>query len=270
LDAKSLLESLLATGKDLAEKGAVITEDLVKRGAAAAEELVQKGGAVAKDLSEKGTEAAGEYGEKAKDMAEDKLGVPEAGPERDAMLSGLGKGAAIGGILALLLGTKSGRKVTGTAVKVGTLAALGTFGYKAYQKWQQQHGGSPELGSPIGDLVDADANRRSMAIIKAMIAAAKADGHIDADEIAAIKKQMESLGLEPDVATMLQEELAKPLSADEVAAHADSPAAAVEMYLASKMLIDAENEADKDYLDRLATALDLPSSVVDEVASEAM
>ncbi|MEZ5450173.1 MAG: DUF533 domain-containing protein [Thiolinea sp.] len=69
--------------------------------------------------------------------AEQKLGVPEQGPERDAMLSGLGKGAAAAGVLALLLGTRTGRRVTGTGLKIGSLAALGGIAYQLYNRWQQ-------------------------------------------------------------------------------------------------------------------------------------
>ena len=35
------------------------------------------------------------------------------------------KGAAAGGVLALLLGTRSGRRLGGSALKVGSMAALG-------------------------------------------------------------------------------------------------------------------------------------------------
>ncbi|MGB5833368.1 MAG: DUF533 domain-containing protein, partial [Thiohalocapsa sp.] len=42
--------------------------------------------------------------------AEQKVNVPAEGPERDAALSNLGKGALAGGVLALLLGTGAGRK----------------------------------------------------------------------------------------------------------------------------------------------------------------
>ena len=73
--------------------------------------------------------------DKGRDVAEDKLGVPEDGEKREAMVSGLGKGAIAGGLAALLLGTKGGRKVTGKVVKYGSLAAVATVAYKAYQTW---------------------------------------------------------------------------------------------------------------------------------------
>lgn len=226
MDAKSILEGLLAQGKDLAAKG--------------------------------------------RDVAEDKLGVPaQEGEQRDAMLSGLGKGAAGVGILALLLGTKGGRKVTGTALKVGSIAAIGTLGYKAFQNWQNKSSDSRDFGTSIADLTGDSTQKRSTAVIKAMIAAAKADGHIDDGEVAAIKKQMESMGLDPQIAAMLEEEVSKPLDAAAIAAEADSPAAAVEIYLASKLVIDEANDRELAYLNELADKLDLPGELVQEVDSEA-
>jgi len=49
-----------------------------------------------------------EIAEKGGSMAEQRLNIPEAGPERDAMLRGLGKGAAAAGALALLVGRRTG------------------------------------------------------------------------------------------------------------------------------------------------------------------
>ena len=128
-----------------------------------------------------------ELAQKGQAMAEQKLQIPEAGPEREAMLNNLGKGAAAGGLLVALLGTGIGRKLTGTTLKLGSLAALGTVAYQAFQKWQGQ---GAEVGAPAAELAGPDAEKRSLALLKAMIAAAKADGHIDEAERASIGKQL--------------------------------------------------------------------------------
>ncbi len=69
---------------------------------------------------------------------EKSFGVPADGPGRDQALGNLGKGAAVGGVLALLLGTRAGRRVAGPLLKIGGAAALGALGYAAYKKWQNQ------------------------------------------------------------------------------------------------------------------------------------
>ncbi len=216
------------------------------------------------DLLQSGRELA----EKGRDLATAQLEIPPEGEARNAMLKGLGKGAIAGGILALLLGTRGGRRLTGSAVKLGTVAALGTIGYQAYRKWQAGHGETNDIGSPIDQLSGTAANARSLSLIKAMISAAKADGSMDAVEARSIRQQMMDLGVDGDVSSMLEAEIAQPLDIQGLAKLADSPAAAVEMYLASTLVIDQANPREKQYLTDLAAALGLPGDVVDVVDSE--
>lgn len=48
------------------------------------------------------------------------------------------KGAIAAGALAILLGTRSGRKFTGSAIKIGSLAAVGGIAWKTLQKWADE------------------------------------------------------------------------------------------------------------------------------------
>ena len=206
-----------------------------------------------------------------RDLAEEKLGVPESGGERDAMLSGMGKGALAAGALALLLGTGAGRRITGSAIKLGGLAAVGTVAYKAYQNWQrQQTQDVADIGAPIGELTHPLAQTRSEILLEAMIAAAKADGHIDANERANIERQIEQFGLEKDSRKFLQTQLAQPIDIDLLAAKADSPEAAAEMYLVSRLIIDLDNASEKRHLQNLATALGLAPGLVAELERQVL
>jgi uncharacterized membrane protein YebE (DUF533 family) len=203
------------------------------------------------------------------EIAEEKLGVPESGPERDAMLGGLGKGALAGTAVALLLGTKGGRNLTGTALKVGGVAAVGGLAYKAYNQWQQQQGGNiRDTGTPIAELQNDAADARSEAIVKAMIAAAKSDGHMDAEEQKLITSKIESLNLETDITSFLMTELTKPLDVAEIAASADSPEAAAEIYLASAMVVDLGDEQERQYMNSLAKSLGLEAAVVQNLEGQ--
>ncbi|CAL1239010.1 tellurite resistance TerB family protein [Candidatus Methylocalor cossyra] len=215
-------------------------------------------------------EAGRELAQKSQTAAEQRLDIPQQGPEREASVQGLGKGAALGGILALLLGTSAGRKITGPALKLGSLAALGGLAYQAYQNWQAQQGpGAAEPGAPIDRLSGPAAEQRSRGLLKAMIAAAKADGHIDDNERARIDEHVQKLGIDSALAAFLKEELAKPLDPQDVAAAADSPAAAAEIYLTSLLVIDEQNAEEAAYLRRLAEALKLAPDLVEQISRQA-
>ncbi len=202
------------------------------------------------------------------DFAEQKLGVPESGEQRDAMLDGLGKGALAAGAVAMLLGTRGGRKLTETALKVGGVAAVGGIAYKTYQQWQQnQNVTIKDTGTPIDELAVVEANVRSEAIVKAMISAAKSDGHVDGDEQNLITLKIQSLGLEQDITSFLMKELNKPLDVAEVVASADSPEAAAEIYLASAMVVDFEDPQEREYMDSLAAGLELDTALAKELES---
>lgn len=222
MDAKSIMEQILQSGKELAAKG--------------------------------------------KDLGADKLGIPEGdSPDREAMVSGLKKGAAVGGVLALLLGTRLGRRITGKALKYGSLAALGTVAYKAYQNYQQSGDAVASPGQSVGELDGEAAEKRSMTLLKAMIGAAKADGHIDADEQKAIQSQLKQMDLDEQSTYLIHAELDKGLDVAAIAEEVDSPAAAAEVYLASRMILDVNDMRERAYLDELASKLNLPQDLVDQL-----
>ena len=108
-----------------------------------------------------------------------------------------------------------------------------------------------------------------MAIVRAMIAAAKADGTVDATERDAITAQIKASGLQVDASTILVEELLKPLNVDDIAAASDSPEAAVEIYLASMAIVDTDNDKERQFLDQLADAMDIDPGLKASIEAEA-
>ena len=201
--------------------------------------------------------------------AEQKLGIPSEGVDRDAVLSGLKSGAAAAGVLALLLGTQAGRRVTGAAVKVGGLAALGGVAYQMYRQWNA--GASSAATVPTAEPAQLSAPQAPKAsielLLKAMIAAAKADGHIDSAELEKIRTQLGSLNLGEKASDMILEELARPLDVKALAALTNGDMAiALEVYLVSASMLDASDAVEQAYLEDLRVALQLPDSVKQPVS----
>lgn len=176
-----------------------------------------------------------------------------------------GKGALAGGALGLLLGNRKARKMGGKAAVYGGLAAVGVLAYKAYGDWQKQQAGAGAAAAAeprtVNLLPPPEAESHSQAILKALIAAAKADGHVDDREREVIEGEFSRLDAAPEVRQWLQAELQKPLDPAEVASAAATPEMASEMYLASLLAVDEQNFMERAYLDELARQLKLDDSL---------
>lgn len=175
-----------------------------------------------------------------------------------SLLTGAGGGALAAGALGLLLGNKSARKMGGKALTYGGLAALGVLAYKAYGNWQAQQAAAP-TGEPqtLDRLPAPQAELHSQAILKALVAAAKADGHVDARERQLIEEELGKLTQDAELRGWLDAELNKPLDPADVARAASTPEMAAEMYLASVLMVDEEHFMERAYLEELARQLRL-------------
>ncbi|MEH3148191.1 MAG: tellurite resistance TerB family protein [Methylobacterium frigidaeris] len=112
-------------------------------------------------------------------------------------------------------------------------------------------------GTRFAPASPADEEAVSRALLSAMIAAAKADGQIDADEQARIFGEMDRHDLDPDDKAFLMDALRAPLDIDAVARLARTPEEATEIYAASVMAISIDTDSERRYLDDLARRLDL-------------
>lgn len=192
-------------------------------------------------------------------------------------LRGAGGGALAGGLAALVLGTKTGRKLGGEALKLGGMAAVGALAYKAYSDWQAGKQATPSTAQPAPQPVpmlpapsgtpfnpSSDAGQQTLArhLLRAMIAAAKADGHVDAQEQARIFAEMDKLPLSADDKAFVMDELRAKLDVDAVAGAAATPEEAAEIYAASLLSINVDNAAERGYLAMLAARLKLDERLV--------
>ncbi len=109
----------------------------------------------------------------------------------------------------------------------------------------------------------------SLKLIRAMIAAAKADGRIDAKESAQIFGQVDALGFDEEQKSFLLTEISKPLSAQEIAASARSPEEATEIYAISVMTVNPHGQAERGYLSTLANGLKLDPALAQAIEARA-
>lgn len=178
--------------------------------------------------------------------------------DRGLFNADFGKGALAGGALGLLLGNKKARKYGKKLALYGGVAAVGVLAYRAYGDWKQQSGadGSAEPQT-VDRLPPAQAELHAQAILKALVAAAKADGHIDTREREAIEGEFRRIDADASLQAWLHTELERPLDPAEVARAASTPEMASEMYLASLLAADEQSFMERAYLDELARQLKL-------------
>ncbi|MDF2793888.1 MAG: hypothetical protein K0S85_1641 [Pseudomonas orientalis] len=172
--------------------------------------------------------------------------------------SGGGLGDLLGGLGGMLGGGAPTRPAQGRTggMNYAALASLGMMAYKAYQAWQSQQASQPPQTFETADqLSGAQVEAHSHAVLRALIAAAKADGRIDDKEQQLISKELGKHTDDPQLQQWLDAEVAKPLDAADFAEFAADPAVAAEVYLASVLLVDDQQDAERNYLDDLAGQL---------------
>jgi len=214
---------------------------------------------------------------------------PRAGTDWGTFGAGAATGAAATGALGLLLGHKQARRYAGKAVKYGGIAAIGLMAYKAYSQWQASQGaqgvpaapGTPPaqpapapaaLPAPrtVDRLAGAEAEAHSQAMLTAMIAAAKADGHLDARERGLLDAELGRLAADHALRQWMDHELQRPLDPAQVARAAQGDAGlAAEMYLASLLVADDQSFMERAYLDELARQLALPPDLKTRLEAQA-
>lgn len=159
-------------------------------------------------------------------------------------------------------------KLAGNAVKIGAVAAVGGLAYKAWQNYQTNQPSAPAPAEEAFIPAPNDAQAQEelgKSLVRAMIAAAKADGRIDADEKEAIFGKLETMSLSSAEKAWVFDELSSPLDINAVVARADTPAHASEIYAASLVAITADTAAERAYLDALASKLKLAPELVAEI-----
>lgn len=220
---------------------------------------------------------------------------------KSGALSGFLGGVAGGGLTSLVSGKKS-KKTGKKAVKYGALAAVGGLAWKAYKEYSEQnkvaqqqadsraydnamnkrsnsqtHQGHAHQGRTFDftpaympeqsfeQVVEDESGSGQLIIMRAMIAAAYADGHIDETERQKIFAQVETMELTVNEKAMLFDELRKPMTLSELVQSVPDAQTGIEVYAASVSAIDLNQSISGQYLEALANQLCLPRELVQSI-----
>lgn len=191
---------------------------------------------------------------------------------RDPQTRNIAAGA--GGLLLLgLLGSRGGRNMIGGVAKTGAVAALGALAYRAWQNREGGAGGGNDLvaaaranGFPTDLADDPDF---ALAVLRAMLASAYADGVLDAHEREMINSAIDSADLSADERAMLTNEIPEDRSLALIAAAAKTPRHAEELYAAAVVSAGEIDEKESAFLGRLADRLGLSDAAARSIRDAA-
>ena len=173
--------------------------------------------------------------------------------QRDPLAAG--RPAAGGANIAVLLGNLA-------------VAALQQFGQSSAASSGGQSplaalAGSLGLGQPAAAQTP-QADRQALALVRAMINAAKADGQIDQQEQQNILSRLSGVG--PQELEFVRQEMAKPLHMDFLADL--NPAMATEVYIVSLMAINLDTTGEINYMHQLAQSLGLNAQTINGIHTQ--
>lgn len=215
---------------------------------------------------------------------------------RSGMMKGSGSsllgGGIAGGIAGSVMSSKSAKKTGKKALKIGALAAVGGIAWKAYKSYSEQQANDRAFNR--GKYQDYASNQQSqqareashfayqdqslkepqfaavvgetntegqLLLLRAMVAAAHADGHIDQTERMKIFDNVDAMDLSTEDKSSLFDEMRSPLSIQELVDIVPCSEAAAEVYAISALAIDLSEDRSRLYLDQLARMLCIPSQL---------
>ena len=190
------------------------------------------------------------------------------------MLSGSSP-AAVGGIGALagaLLG--GGKGSFKGALGGGALALLGTMAVSALQnRGQNQQAAPGQAAAPTQasfepsqhEIQQMQSEETAQLLVEAMIMAAKSDGEIQDDEMQRIVGTLDEGGITDEERQFVLGAMRNPIDIDRLARQVTHPGMAAEVYAASLFAIEVDTQAERDYLQQLATSLGLHPQTVAQI-----
>ena len=203
------------------------------------------------------------------------LGGAGGGSLTKALGNRSGGAGSLGGLLDSLGGGRGGAAAGGLGAVLG-----GLVGGSATAGELSQKGAQPRNDATFGALFDdaishddepqvaptPEQNAVAALMLRAMIQAAKSDGHVDDAEK---QRLLSHLGdLDEDERNFVREQMSRPVDARDLAR--DVPEGLEkQVYLMSLLAIDFDSEAEARYLNDLAEAMGLDRTTVNEIHAEA-
>lgn len=181
-----------------------------------------------------------------------------------------GMGGLLGaGALGALLGSVLSKDVLQNAALVGAGAVAWNF-YKKWSDKKEQGAASQQPAAAPAGPVPGAGDPTAMLLLRAMIFAARADGHIDATEQERISKMVAQMFPGQDASQLVNSLLNEPINPAVLAAQVCSAEQGEDLYRLSCLIVDIDHFMERSYLDGLAQALHIAPQRKDTLELEAV
>lgn len=179
----------------------------------------------------------------------------QPGGTRTAPSQGGGLADMLGGIFGGGASTSGGASAPG-----GTTARTsggGGLGDRLADVLRGGRGAEPEPPPPPPEETLDDS--KALLLVRAMIAAAYADGELTAEERARIVGALDQAGAGPEEHRIIEAELSNPKPLDAILREVRDEETAEQVYIASEIAIRDGSQTEKHYLSYLASRLNIPA-----------
>jgi len=126
---------------------------------------------------------------------------------------------------------------------------------------------APPPSASVGSesVVATEAGQDAVLLIRAMIAAANADGVIDVEERNRILKKFETADLSDQEHSFIVKELLSPAGLEDIVAQVKSPEMAKKVFSVSLLAIEVDTDAERTYMNTLARQMNLNESDLNDI-----
>ncbi len=175
---------------------------------------------------------------------------------------------ALGGLAGILISSKSSRnlltKYGKNALIIGGSAAAGVLLWDKYkQRVREARQNEPQFGQQATPV-----DRRAERLITALVFAAKSDGHMDGDELRAIRQNIHQAGYGEQAEALIQQAIDRPLDPQWLAQEVKNEEEALELYFLSCAAIDIDHFMERSYLKELGDVLKIPADVREDIEKD--
>lgn len=211
-------------------------------------------------------------------LAGSMLGGGNSAPAPGTGSGGLSSADILSSLGKMVLGgsnnTGMGSAGAGANSVFGALAAQALVLAKGMMTGTQSVGGSQSididdataviagLRKPVNAREEQQVRDVATLTVRAMINAAKADGRIDKQETERLVGKLQEDGISDEEQRFVMEEMSKPMDTDAIVQAVPNEQVAAQIYTASLMAINVDTDAEKRYMQELASKLGLSRQVM--------